>query len=147
MNFIDTDILVIDKLFPKDKRFKINQKLLHLFEVGELEGCTSIYNVFELLGIASFNLTESELRNLLEGFESSFNIRIIYPVITVDSANDFIAKFFDNAFKKICLKMNFTDAVILQIAEENLCTSFITWNTKHFKNRTFLEVQTPQDLL
>ena len=43
--------------------------------------------------------------------------------------------------------MNFTDAVILQIAEENFCSSFITWNIKHFENRTFLEVQTPKELI
>ena len=147
MNFIDTDIFVIDKLFPQDNRYKINRQFLKLVESDDMEGCTSIYNLFELLGIASYNLNEPELKKLLEGFEDAYNIKIIYPEMTFDSAGDFLERFFNEAFKKICMKMNFQDAVILNIAEDNLSLNFITWNLKHFKNKTFLEVLTPEELL
>lgn len=60
MTFIDTDIFVIDKLFPNDDRYGINKAFLNEAE----EKFTSIFNLFELLGIASFNLNEVELMKL-----------------------------------------------------------------------------------
>lgn len=66
MIFIDTDIFVIDKLFPNDNRYKINKAFL-----DESKGrSTSIFNLFEMLGIASFNLNEVELMKLFKGFGS-----------------------------------------------------------------------------
>ena len=84
MTFIGTDIFVIDKLFPKDDRYEINKAFLNESE----EKSTSIFNLFELLGIASFNLNEVALMKL-----------------------------------------------------------FVTWNTKHFVDRTHLSVQTPKEFL
>lgn len=54
MNFIDIDTFVIDKLFPNDDRFDINKAFLDKTR----EKSSSIFNLFELLGIASFNLNE-----------------------------------------------------------------------------------------
>ena len=64
MIFMDTDIFVIDKLFPNDERYGINKVFLNEAE----EKFTSIFNLFELLGIASFNLNEVELMKLFKGF-------------------------------------------------------------------------------
>ena len=60
MIFIDTDIFVIDKLFLNDDRYKVNETFLNESE----EKFTSIFNLFELLGISSFNLNEVELMKL-----------------------------------------------------------------------------------
>ena len=84
MTFIDTDIFVIDKLFPKDDRYEVNKAFLKEAK----DRLTSIFNLFELLGIASFNLNEVELMKL-----------------------------------------------------------FVTWNTKHFVDRTYMSVQTPKEFL
>lgn len=51
---------MIDKLFPKDDRYGINKE----FFKDAKERSTSIFNLFELLGIASFNLNEVELMKL-----------------------------------------------------------------------------------
>ncbi len=48
MIFIDTDIFVIDKIFTNDTRFEFNDAFLKETE----EKSTSIFNLFELLGIA-----------------------------------------------------------------------------------------------
>ena len=72
MTFIDTDIFVIDKLFPDDERYENNKEFLN--EVDERY--TSIFNLFELLGIASFNLNEGELMKLFKGFGETYNLKI-----------------------------------------------------------------------
>jgi len=43
--------------------------------------------------------------------------------------------------------LNFQDAVILMVAEQHHCTRFVTWNTKHFGDRTYMSVQTPKEFL
>jgi predicted nucleic acid-binding protein len=143
MTFIDTDIFVIDKLFPKDDRYEINKEFLK--EVKEKS--TSIFNLFELLGIASFNLNEVELMKLFKGFGETYDLKILYPSTAFISVNEFVERLFEEVFQKIKLKMNFQDAVILAVAEQHQCTRFVTWNTKHFIDRTYLVVQTPKEFL
>jgi len=45
------------------------------------------------------------------------------------------------------MKMNFQDALILTVAEEHHCSQFVTWNAKHFVDRTYMNVQTPKEFL
>lgn len=143
MIFIDTDIFVIDKLFQNDDRYEIT----HAFLNEATERSTSIFNLFELLGIASFNLNEVELMKLFKGFGEIYGLKILYPSTAFISVNDFIESFFETVVLKIMMKMSFQDALILTAAEEHRCSKFITWNTKHFVNRTHLSVQTPSEFL
>ena len=143
MIFIDTDIFVIDKLFPNDDRHEITKAFLN----AATEKTTSIFNLFELLGIASFNLNEVELTKLFKGFGEVYGVRILYPSTAFISVNDFVENLFEHLFQKITLKMGFQDALILTVAEEHQSSSFVTWNTKHFVDRTHLNVQTPKEFL
>jgi len=143
MIFVDTDIFVIDKLFPHDDRYEINKAFLNRTR----EQSTSIFNLFELLGIASFNLNGVELMKLLRGFGEAYAVGILYPSTAFISVNEFVEALFEHAFQKIKLKMNFPDALILNVAEEHHCSEFITWNTKHFCDRTYLSVRTPREFL
>ena len=143
MTFIDTDIFVIDKLFPNDERYEVNKVFLNELE----ERFTSIFNLFELLGIASFNLNEVELMKLFRGFEEVYGLKILYPSTAFISVNEFVEALFEAIFQKIKLRMNFQDAMILAVAEQHHCTGFVTWNTKHFIDRTYLNVQTPKEFL
>jgi predicted nucleic acid-binding protein len=143
MILIDTDIFVIDKLFLNDNRYKVNETFLNEAE----EKYTSIFNLFELLGIASFNLNEIELMKLFKGFEEVYGLKILYPSTAFISVNEFVENLFEETFQKIKLKMNFQDALILSVAEEHHCSRFVTWNTKHFTDRTYLSVQTPKEFL
>jgi predicted nucleic-acid-binding protein len=143
MIFIDTDIFVIDKLFPNDKRYTTNEMFLNEAK----EKSTSIFNLFELLGIASFNLNEIELTKLFKGFGDAYDLEILYPSTAFIGVNEFMEVIFEKTFQKIKSKMNFPDALILIVAEERHCSKFITWNTKHFIDRTYLSVQTPKEFL
>ncbi len=144
MIFIDTDIFVIEKLFKNDERYIPTKKFLNS---NLKEKCTSIYNLFELLGIASFNLSTIELKKLLKGFSEVYGIKILFPSTAYESADAFVENSFDAAFEKISLKMNFMDALILTVAEEHNCSRFVTWNSKHFEGRTDIPVRTPQEML
>ena len=144
MIFIDTDIFVIERLFPNDERYMATNEFLHSDLTNK---CTSIFNLFELLGIASFNLNTTELKKLLKGFSEVYDIKILFPETSYESPDAFLEQLFDNLFEKITLKMNFSDALILNVAEENNCSKFVTWNIKHFKDRTDIPVMTPQEML
>ncbi len=144
MIFIDTDIFVIERLFPNDERYMATNKFLHSDLTNK---CTSIFNLFELLGIASFNLNTTELKKLLKGFSEVYDIKILFPETSYESPDAFLEQLFDNLFEKITLKMNFSDALILNVAEENNCSNFVTWNIKHFLDRTDIPVKTPKEML
>lgn len=144
MIFIDTDIFVVEKLFKDDKRYGTAKQFL---SSNLKDKCTSIYNLFELLGIASFNLNTSELKKMLKGFPDAYDIKILLPSTAYESADAFVEQLFDKAFAKISLKMNFMDALILNVAEEHNCSKFVTWNVKHFEGRTYIPVTTPDEIL
>ncbi|MCL7411906.1 MAG: PIN domain-containing protein [Methanosarcinaceae archaeon] len=144
MIFIDTDIFVIEKLFKNDDRYDSTTQFLN--EIKN-DRCTSVYNLFELLGIASFNLNKTDLKKLLKGFSDVYEIEILFPHTSYDSAEAFVEQLFDNTFEKISLKMNFMDAMILNLAEEHNCSTFVTWNLKHFEGRTDIPVRSPQQMM
>ncbi|MEM2935891.1 MAG: hypothetical protein QW231_01795 [Candidatus Bathyarchaeia archaeon] len=141
MIFVDTDIFVIDKLFPEDLRYKANKDFLSL----KKERCTSIYNVLELCGLASFSLSTVELRSLFTNFHRHYNLEIAYPKVVYLSPEEMLSASISRVFEKICTKMNYLDVQILLIAEEYDCSAFATWNKKHFEGRTHLPVYTPKE--
>ena len=144
MIFIDTDIFVIEKLFKNDNRYIVTNEFIN----SDLKDkCTSIFNLFELLGIVSFNLNTTDLKKMLKGFSEVYNIEMLFPKTSYASPDDFIEQLFDNVFEKITLKMSFSDALILSIAEEHSCSKFVTWNVKHFEGRTDIPVKTPEEIL
>lgn len=125
MIFIDMVIFLIEKLFKNDEKYIITSEFLN----SDLkEKCTSVFNLFEFIGIAYFNLSTTDLKKLLKGFSKGYTIR--YCV-----------------FEKIILKMSFSDALILSVAEEHSCSKFVTWHVKHFEGRTDIRVNTPEEML
>jgi len=139
--FLDTDIFVVDMLFPNDPRHKAN----HEFLARADEKATSIYNLLELCGISSFTLTVTDLTKLFMNFHRQYDLKILYPKINKPSPDEMIRYTISRIFEKICLKMNYSDAQILLLAEEYNCSEFVTWNAKHFTDRTHLAVKTPAD--
>jgi hypothetical protein len=99
--------------------------------------------LLELCGISSFTLTPSELTRLFMSFHQLYDLNILYPKITSTSPDEMIRHTASRIFEKINLKMNYSDAEILIIAEEHNCSKLVRWNTKHFHDRTHLTVKTP----
>jgi len=88
MIFLDTDLFVIDRLFLNDQRYAVNRTLLDL--AAKENAGTSIFNLLELVGIASFNLTREELTMLFKTFAISYTLQILYPSTTFMSPEDFL---------------------------------------------------------
>jgi len=86
MIFVDTDVFVIEELFPEDKRHQVNKRFLGL----EGEKSTSIYNLLELCGLASFTLNTTELTNLFTNFHRQHSLRILYSKILKPSPEEMI---------------------------------------------------------
>ncbi len=59
MVVIDSDVLVLAFSYPNDDRQKANQKFLEVVQTAQ--PATTIYNVMEVLGQLSFNLSAEYL--------------------------------------------------------------------------------------
>ena len=146
MVLLDTNIFVIDRFFKRDERYEVNQKFIQ--NLADIEASFSIFSLIELCGIASFNLSGSELEKWLLRFERVYRIRILPPKTeTLSFFEDWFAGFLDGLFKRIRRKMSYGDAVLLKEAEDYQVASIITWNKKHFESKTQIEVLTPAELL
>ncbi len=64
-------------------------------------------------------------------------MEILYPTTSFISVNEFVKSLFEEIFQRIRLKIIFSDALILAVAEHHYCTNFSTWNKNDFftKNR------------
>ena len=67
--------------------------------------------------------------------------------MNLPSAGDLLKSIVAGTFARILLKMNFNDALILSTAEAHDASTLVTWNVKHFENRTLMRVVNPEDLL
>lgn len=143
MIFIDTDVFAIDLLFKWDKRFEANKEFLD----GVGDKATSIFNLLELCGIASFSKLSEDVEQMFIDFHKDRAIEIIYPGLELEDATDFFEKMVDQSLERIKRKMGFGDSLILWMCEEKDCTIFVTWNPRHFVGRTRMEVVTPKEFI
>jgi len=143
--FVDTPTFVIELLYPQDASYAINHRFLET-QAGAIR--TSIYNVLELCGIASYRLTQDELDKPFYGFEERFQARVLYPRVADDiPSTSFIDDWIAQLYACIARRMHFSDALILEIAESYSLSTFITWNKRHFEDKTTMRVLTPEEYL
>ncbi|WP_219855744.1 type II toxin-antitoxin system VapC family toxin [Candidatus Hakubella thermalkaliphila] len=143
--FIDSDIFIRDLRYPKDQRFRENSAFLEQVYKGKLKGFTSIYNVLEVCGILSFNLSEERLLELYAGFRDKYNLQILFPKRNGESVCFLISEL----FLLIGKKLSFGDALIASMVEQNhkALDGFISWNAEHFKDKLSVEAITPPEIL
>ncbi|KPA15813.1 hypothetical protein MHK_003952 [Candidatus Magnetomorum sp. HK-1] len=142
---LDTNIFIIDRFFQRDERFSDNKRFIKQCS-GEA-AYFSIFSLFELTGIASFNLSEKELIKWFFDFENVYsNIHILNPKLQ-GSAKEWFNLFSFNIFENIQKKATMGDAFILMEAINHDMDAIITWNKKDFENRFDKEVLTPINFL
>ena len=148
MIVFDTDVLVIYHFFQNDPRYNETRLLLEKV-ANETKGVT-IFNLLELCGIiASANKLKFS-RNLFEQYNESEDIRILTPQINANVANEdaFWHSVLLSCFSYTQKGMRLGDAAILWTLESNPeIDAFITWNTKHFKDHTSINILTPSEFL
>ena len=141
MVLIDSDVFVLDLFYPDDPRTAANSRFIDL-EMPEVS--TTIFNVLEVCGIASFSRTAEQVEALFHEFHQIYGLRILYPDWESPSAGDLVRRLVARTFDRILLKMDFSDALILSTAESAGGEVLVTWNIRHFEGRTSLRVVTPE---
>jgi hypothetical protein len=149
MVVIDSDVLLLAFAYPNDERQKVNRTFLE--SVQTAQPATTIYNVMEVLGQLSFNLSAEQLNGSQNWLINAYNLTIIWDTdskenIDPESWREII---YERPFQKMqTVRMAFMDALILSAAEHAPKVEyFVTWNAKHFKGKTDLTVLTPEEYL
>ena len=141
---LDTDVLAIFHIFHNDPRYQTTKSL-----IDKLNGQTkavSIFNLLELCGILASANRIKDSKNLFEKYLSAEDVVILFPEFAEQDKNDFWSMLVSECFYRIQRGFRLGDAVILWVLEtnENIDT-LITWNIKHFKDKTSIRVLTPSD--
>ncbi|MBV6450310.1 MAG: hypothetical protein MHPDNHAH_01033 [Anaerolineales bacterium] len=149
MVVIDTDVLLLAFAYPNDDRQKINQKFLETVQTAQ--PATTIYNVMEILGQLSFNLSAEQLDRWQDWLVNAYDLTVIWDIdpeerIVPETWHEIL---YERPIRKMrTVRMAFVDALILSAAERPLNVNhFVTWNARHFKGKTTLSVLTPEEYL
>ena len=144
MVLIDSDVFVLDLFYPNDHRAPVNKAFI---ESAQTNRATPVFNVLEVCGIASFNKSTEDLKKLFFAFHQTYGLQVLYPTVRQASAQVLLKDLVAEVFTYILLKMNFNDALILSTAEAHGVSTLVTWNVKHFAERTRINVTNPEEFL
>lgn len=143
---IDTDILAIHHIFKKDQRFEIVNRFFE--KLAGNEKAVTVFNALEFYGMLITTTGQDNASEIFHRFISSKDITILFPNLIVKDCEDFWALLFSECFTRIQKGMRLGDAAILWTLETNHeVDTFVTWNTKHFKDKTSLKVLTPNEFV
>ncbi|MCP4360361.1 MAG: type II toxin-antitoxin system VapC family toxin [Chloroflexi bacterium] len=149
MVVIDTDVLLLAFAFHQDSRQADNSVFLQ--QVQADDPAITIYTLMELLGKLSFNLSPTRLEQWPQWLVDAYQLKVIWPVDpnTAITYHSWRQELFTRPFARMkAVKMPFMDALILNLAEQAPEAScFVTWNARHFQNKSTLPVKTPAGYL
>jgi hypothetical protein len=104
----------------------------------------------ELLGQLSFNLSAERLAQWPSWLQDHYSLTLLYPTTTNLTAELF---FQDEFIKRPLarmerLRMPYLDGLILDLIERvSGIDAFVTWNARHYRNKTALTVVTPAEYM
>jgi len=142
---LDTDVLYIDTLAPHDPRYISNRRCIQAMEASRAS--TSIFNVLELCGRASFRLPKKKVEALFYDFLRRPWLDVLYPPFTTPLADRFFDDFVQSTLARILERFDFQDALIADIAEAHSVEAIVTWNIKHFVGKVRMPTLTPEEWL
>jgi hypothetical protein len=132
--------------YRDDKNIKDNDHFLNLIKLKKVIGLTSIFNLLELCGILSFNLSPESLFHLYWGFKNKYQLKQILFGKTFDEN---LAIDINIIFGYLIKKMSFGDAVVAACIEyhKDQIEGFVSWNVKHFEDKLNINLYTPHTLI
>jgi predicted nucleic acid-binding protein len=148
MVIIDTDVFLIELAFNRDARFAMNSRFLR--SVKSAGPAITIFNLMELLGSLSYHTPPAKLGAWREWLERPYRLTIIWPEpADLDARAFFEAIIYEAPLLRMQMhRLGFNDALMLDLAERTHDTrALVTWNARHFKNKTRLPVATPVEYL
>jgi predicted nucleic acid-binding protein len=143
--FIDSNVFVIDLRYKRDRNYRLNRIFLDM--AADLKvGVTGVFNLLEICGILSFNLSERQLVELYEYLPERYKIGIL-PYH--DRSLPLPALHLKDLLALIAKRLSLGDALTLAVAEQESrrIEAFVSWDAQHFVGKTSLLVQTPQDFV
>lgn len=141
--FIDSDIFVRDLRYPRDARTEMNQKFLDQVKSKRFRGVTSIFNLLEICGILSYNLSQEKLIGLYGDFCNRYRVQVLFPADATGLLQYDIPKIFDQMLKKQSLGDAQTGYVIERFVSHLSC--FVSWNAAHFVGKISIPTKTPEE--
>ncbi|MBI4238563.1 MAG: hypothetical protein HY696_09145 [Deltaproteobacteria bacterium] len=143
--FLDSDIFVRDLRYPRDTHAADNQRLIDRLRRKAIPGATSIFNVLEVCGILSFNLTEQELLGLYANFPKRYGVKILFPADATGQLQYDIPAIFQQMLKKQSLGDAQIASAVQRFADH--LAAFISWNARHFADKLAIPALTPAQYL
>ncbi|MGB9904770.1 MAG: type II toxin-antitoxin system VapC family toxin [Desulfotomaculales bacterium] len=146
MVFLDSNIFLIDRFFPRDKNYKANKQFLGIIDLKKIKAALPFFTLLEICGIASFNLSSDEQEKWLYSFSEVYPVEILDPFDPPGKKTDSLA-YFSELPGYILKRMTVGDAIFLREAELYGAEAIVTWNKKHFSDKTAIPVFTPAEYI
>jgi hypothetical protein len=118
--------------------------------VQTAEPAITVYNLMELLGQLSFNLSPARLDAWPSWLVEAHQLTVIWPLDPDGmSAISFRTEIVERPYARMrAHRMAFMDALVLGLAERTPgVEQFVTWNARHFKTKSTLPALTPEEYL
>lgn len=142
--FIDTDIFVRDLRYQRDANIASNQNFLEKVRSRKIKGVTSIFNLLEVCGVLSFNMSQDGLLKLYADFTKHYAVQILFP------ANPQVELQYDipQIFQSIINKQSLGDAQISYVINRfaSDLSYMATWNIAHYEGSVTIPVLTPDQV-
>ena len=129
-------MFLISYRFKHDVRAEANARFLTVANAAA--PALTIYNLMEILGILSFNLSPADLAAWPDWLKERHRLAILWP-----QTNQPRHAFFEQMIYHLPLNrmlahpMPFVDALVIEVAERTPnVQAFVTWNARHFKDKT-----------
>lgn len=119
----------------------MNKRFLERVQQGELQGQTTLYNLMEVCGILSFNLSPQSLEQLFIGFAERYNVGVLFPEANGEQICFGLREILD----WMKHKMSLGDALVASVTRQyrRRLDYFVTWNAAHFAGKLPIPVITP----
>jgi len=142
---VDTTVFIIDLRYQRDRNFKANKEFLsYLAKTGE--GVTTIFNLLEICGILSFNLSNQQLIELFAYFSDHYKVKV-FPTNNMDAPLPFLT--IAQIFTQISGRVSLGDALILSTIGQYApgTKTIVTWDKQHFEGKANCAILTPKEFL
>jgi len=118
MVVIDTDVFMLEFAFHRDHRYETNAAFLAAVLQGE--PTITVYNLMEILGQLSFNLSPSRLAEWRLWLQEAYGLTLLWPAGEEQDAEGFFRhEIYTRPLAKMQeSRMAFADALIVGLAEQ-----------------------------
>jgi hypothetical protein len=145
---IDSDVILIEMRYGRDARHDVNAQFLRAVRVAA--PALTIYTLMEVLGQLSFNLPPAKLTRWEAWLIEPYRLAVLWPNPGTLGAQGFMfQEIYERPLARMqAHRMGFADALAIELAERTPDVRvFVTWNARHFANKTRLPVLTPAQYL